>query len=175
MANRSKKVVLSARVEPYLKAALELYATSTNEKIVKVLERFIETCLSDAQIENPLNGYKKGYFMTIFTAIWSEDEVIFNLRAGLMGSKFSSDRLFHLAMTVVGDHRFKGDFDLFGDLNGMAERFEFVQPYEAKIDLGLVRSEWDVLVAYVDFLENNKPFCPTYDDYKRMREQSESK
>tara|TARA_R110000822_G_scaffold173299_1_gene312891 strand:- start:1279 stop:1815 length:537 start_codon:yes stop_codon:yes gene_type:complete len=170
MANRSKKVVLSARVEPYLKAALELYAVSRNEKIVKVLERLIENGLADTLIPNPLaRDARKGSFMTVFRALWSEDEVIFHLRTGLLGAQFAGERMFAITETVIGNPYFKGDFDLIGDMNGMAGQYDFELPYAPAIDLALVKREWTLVCDYVDFLDNNKPFAPTYDDYKRMR------
>tara|TARA_Y100000815_G_scaffold269104_1_gene291262 strand:+ start:874 stop:1407 length:534 start_codon:yes stop_codon:yes gene_type:complete len=175
MKNRSKKVVLSARVEPYIKAALDLYAVSKNEKIVKVLEQFIESKLEDIDIRNPLRGSKdsreKIPFMTMFTAIWSEDEVVYKLRAGLLGSEVAGKRDWHIAIMVAHDHYFNGDYDLYGDLNGLGSLK--LEPQERPtINLELVKSEWDLICGYVDFLENNKPFSPTYEDYKRMHESS---
>ena len=59
MANRSKKAVLSARVDPYLKAALELLAVSRNEKIVKILESCLENGMNDRIIANPFKTPQK--------------------------------------------------------------------------------------------------------------------
>lgn len=175
MKNRSKKVVLSARVEPYLKAALDLYAVSKNEKIVKVLELFIESKLEDINIRNPLRGVKgareKISFMTMFTAIWSEDEVVYRLRAGLLGPEMAGERDWRIALMATSG-LFDGDYELYGDLNGLGERLKLEPRERPSINLELVKREWDLICGYVDFLENNKPFSPTYQDYKRMHESS---
>lgn len=176
MANRSKKVVLSARVDPYLKAALELLATSKNQKIVKLLEMFIEEGMDNTKIENPLKyDGKKVDYMMVFQSIWTEDEVIYKLRAGALGSKFAGDELAKIATRVVDNNYFNGDYELFGDLNGMASKYGFAPPYPWKINIDLVKAEWDILNQYVSFLESNKPFSPSYDEYKNILAKSDSK
>lgn len=176
MANRSKKVVLSARVDPYLKAALELFATTRNQKIVKLLETFIEKGLSNIYVDDPLANEKKdARYMDLFTAIWSEDEVVFKLRAGGFGMRFAGEKLWMIANVVLFDPYFAGGYKLYGDMNGMTARVGYKPPKDFSINLELVKGEWDLIVGYVDFLETNKPFTPSYDDYKRMRKQSEAK
>jgi hypothetical protein len=173
MANRSKKVVLSARVEPYLKAALELFATSRNEKIVKILETCVENGLNDRTITNPFKPRHKDQekisFMVAFTAIWSENETLYKLRAGSLGSDFAGEELAMVAMFINGKKYFAGDFDVFGDLNGSVETFGFKPHMQPMVNLPLVEEEWPIVEEYVRFLANNKPFEPGYEDYKRMR------
>ena len=176
MANRSKKVVLSARVDPYLKAALELFAGSRNEKIVKILETCVENGLSDRIITNPFKARHKDQekigFMVAFTAIWSENETLYKLRAGSLGPDFAGDDLAMVAMLINGMSYFKGNFDVFGDLNGYVETFGFTPRMTPKVNLQLVEDEWPLVEEYVRFLANNKPFEPDYEDYKRMRNKS---
>lgn len=176
MANRSKKVVLSARVDPYLKAALELFAGSRNEKIVKILETCVENGLSDRTITNPFKARHKDQekigFMVAFTAIWSENETLYKLRAGSLGPDFAGEELAMVAMFINGMNHFNGDFDVFGDLNGYAETFGFTPRMQPKVNLKLVEEEWSLVEEYVKFLANNKPFEPGYEDYKRMRNKS---
>jgi hypothetical protein len=173
MANRSKKVVLSARVDPYLKAALELLATSRNEKIVKILETCVENGLNDRTIPNPFKPRDKDQarisFMIAFTAIWTENEVLYKLRAGSLGPEFAGESLAMAAMFVTMSKHFDGHDDVFGDLNGSVQTFGFKPHMQPKVNLQLVEEEWEIVEEYVRFLANNKPFEPSYDDYKRMR------
>ncbi|ROL66735.1 hypothetical protein BLX41_23065 [Pseudomonas protegens] len=178
MANRSKKVVLSARVDPYLKAALELLAASRKEKIVKVLETFIENGLQDLSVINPFLHEKprtKISFMNVFVAIWTEDEVLYKVRAGALGPDYAGETLWRQAMVVVGHDYFKGDHDLYGGMNGLTEKWGYKADYNYSLNLELVRSEWSTIEDYVAFIENNKPFEPSYEDYKKMRDQSRAK
>ncbi|WP_433769360.1 hypothetical protein [Pseudomonas putida] len=173
MANRSKKVVLSVRVDPYLKAALELSAVSKNEKIVKVLETCLESGLNDREIPNPFKprdaNQERISFMIAFTAIWTESEALYKLRAGALGPGFAGEELATAAMLVLGDNYFRGDTDLFGDLNGAAKTFGFTPKTRPMVNLLRVEEEWSVVEEYVRFLANNKPLAPDYKDYKRMR------
>ena len=54
MANRSKKVVLSARIEPRLKAALDIAAMKLEDKVVKVLEDFVADGLKRITVDGGL-------------------------------------------------------------------------------------------------------------------------
>ncbi|AZF49172.1 MULTISPECIES: hypothetical protein [unclassified Pseudomonas] len=179
MANRSKKVVLSARVDPYLKAALELLAASRNEKIVKILESCLENGMNDRTITNPFNAPRKDLgtisFMVAFTSIWSENETLYKLRAGTLGPDFAGEELSMVAMVINDDKYFDGEFDVFGDLNGSTEKFGFTPRMQPRVDLALVEKEWPIVEEYVRFLANNKPLQPGYADYKNMRAQSLAK
>ncbi len=179
MANRSKKVVLSARVDPYLKAALELLAASSNEKIVKILETCLENGMNDRMITNPFEAPRKELekisFMVAFTAIWSENETLYKLRAGTLGPDFAGEELSMVAMFINSDKYFEGEFDVFGDLNGSIGKFGFKPRMQPRVNLSLVEKEWPVVEEYVRFLANNKPLQPGYADYKSMRSQSLAK
>lgn len=178
MANRSKKVVLSARVDPYLKAALELLAASRNEKIVKILESCLENGMNDRIITNPFKApqkLEKISFMVAFTAIWSENETLYKLRAGTLGSDFAGEELSMVAMFINDDKYFDGEFDVFGDLNGSTEKFGFKPRIQPRVNLALVEKEWPIVEEYVRFLASNKPLQPGYADYKSMRAQSLAK
>lgn len=171
MANRSKKVVISARIEPRLKAALDLAASKLDEKIVTVLETFVEDGLNGIFVET--NPFKGGLmpddsqinFMEVFDAIWDEDEVLFKLRAGAIGRAFCGERLFSEAQVVITSDEFKGDYDLFGDLNG------YTKIWGGKIDklfvnLERVREEWAQIEEFVTFRDNNDLTELSYDWFK---------
>jgi hypothetical protein len=178
MANRSKKVVLSARVDPYLKAALELLAASRNEKIVKILESCLENGMNDRTITNPFiapQKLEKISFMVAFTAIWSENETLYKLRAGTLGYDFAGEELSTVAMFINDDKYFDGEYDVFGDLNGSTETFGFKPRMQPRVNLALVEKEWPIVEEYVRFLASNKPLQPGYADYKSMRAQSLAK
>lgn len=179
MANRSKKVVLSARVDPYLKAALELAASSRNEKIVKILEACVENGLNDRTVKNPFKPRSKDQetisFMIAFTAIWSENETLYKLRAGALGPDFAGEELGMIAMLITGDKYFDGECDVFGDLNGSIEKYGFQPKRRPLVNIELVEQEWPIVEEYVRFLASNKPLEPSYEDYKKMREQSKTK
>lgn len=171
MANRSKKVVLSARVDPYLKAALELLAASKNEKIVKTLEMFIENGLNDYYVKNPFKDDEptKTPFINVFTAIWVDDEVRYKLRAAMIGPHLAGETLWRQGLVVTTYDYFKGKEPLYGDLNGLGEKWGYKPDREYFLNFQLIRDEWPLIEEYVTFLENNKPFEPDYDDYKKMR------
>lgn len=107
--------------------------------------------------------------MTAFTAIWSDNEILYKLRAGSLGPDFAGDELAIIAMFVNGRKYFDGDFDVFGDLNGAVETLGFKPRMRPMVNLPLVEEEWHIVEEYVKFLANNKPFEPDYEDYKRMR------
>jgi len=176
MANRSKKVVLSARVDPYLKASLELAAAGKNQKIVKMLETILEGGLDDLMIDNPFESeHPRISFMLAFTAIWSESEPLYKLRAGTLGPNFAGDDLAFTALIVHGSNYFDGDFDLFGDLNGRIKNANLKPHHKYMINLELLEAEWSTVERYTAFLIANKPFEPTYEDFKRMLKASEAK
>ena len=179
MANRSKKVVLSARIAPYLKAGLELYASAEKVKIVKLLEEILEAALEDANVQSPFHDSRgervEISIYNLLTAIWTEDEVLFKLRAGVLGPNYAGETTWREAMVATGCDYFKGDVDLYGDLNGYEEKFGYDVPWSYQLNLELVREEWHLIQDYVAFGENNKPFEPSYDDYKSMRAKSEAK
>lgn len=179
MANRSKKVVLSARIDPYLKAALEMFSASQNQKIVKLLETFLHNGLDDMSVVSPFhsqaNGVREISFMNLFTAIWSEDEVLFKVRAGGLGPTYAGETTWREAMVATGCDYFKGQTDLYADLNGYAIKNGYAPPSRYFVNLDLIRAEWPLIEGYVAFVENNKPFEPSYDDYKKMKAESEAK
>ncbi|WP_044267619.1 hypothetical protein [Pseudomonas fluorescens] len=176
MANRSKKVVLSARVDPYLKASLELAAAAKNQKIVKMLETILESGLDDLMIDSPFEGESERIsFMLAFTAIWSESEPLYKLRAGTLGPKFAGEHLAFTAIIVHASNYFDGDFDLFGDLNGRVGNAGLKPRHKYMINLELLEKEWPTVERYQDFLMTNKPFEPSYEDFKRMLKASEAK
>ncbi|CAI8856464.1 Phage protein [Pseudomonas jessenii] len=181
MANRSKKVVLSARIDPYLKAALELLAASRSEKIVKLLESFIENGLYDIEVTAPVvlnranQGHEKVSFMNLFTAIWSEDEVLYKVRAGVLGPQYAGETIWRQALVASVEDCFKGADDLYGDLNGLTKKLGFSISGCYKLNMDLIREEWPIIESYVAFVENNKPFEPSYTDYKKMLANSKAK
>jgi hypothetical protein len=181
MANRSKKVVLSARVDPYLKAALEMAASSRNEKIVKLLEAFVGDGLEGITIDRPsffktpgIAG-KKINLMMLFKSIWTDDEVLFRLRQGILSPALAGEEAHLEAWVVYQQEEFKGDDDVFGNLNGMTERYEFSVAETVTVNLNAVKDQWPLIQQYVRFLLNNKPFEPTYAEFKQMANKAESK
>jgi len=177
MANRSKKVVMSARVDPYLKAGIELLAASQRVKIVKLMEEFLEWGLETTQVDNPFASSKKTpriSFLAVLEAIWTDDDVLFQLRAGALGGRISGDDIFNAAFVVLSHETdyFEGDFDVFGDLNGLTARMGLQPPVPFKINMELVREEWETIKAYVQFLAQNKPFQPSYEEYKTIMAKS---
>ncbi|UIP88639.1 hypothetical protein HU825_18585 [Pseudomonas phenolilytica] len=177
MANRSKKVVLSARVDPYLKAGIELLAASQRVKLVKLIEDFLEWGLESSKVDNPFGSRKnlpRISFLVVLEAIWTEDEVLFQLRAGALGGRIAGDDIFNAAFIVLSHETayFEGDFDVFGDLNGLTARMGLQPPAPLKVNLELVRQEWETIKAYVQFLAQNKPFQPSYEEYKTIMAKS---
>ena len=182
MANRSKKVVISARIEPRLKAALDIAAMKLEEKVVKVLEDFVEAGLSRITVKDglqrafsgetllwgvaPTNSQMK--FMDVFDAVWDEDEVLFKLRAGAIGADFCGEMLVRQAQVVIGSDYFRGDYDLFGDLNGYAD-LSGGELEKQFVNLALVRKEWHWIESYAAFMKVNDLVDLPYDYYKQMK------
>lgn len=174
MVNRSKKVVISARIEPRLKAALDIAASKLDEKIVKVLEDFVEEGLNGIFVEkNPFCGglmpsNSQINFMEVFDAVWDEDEVLFKLRAGTIGAEFCGETLARQAQVVISSDYFKGEYDLFGDLNGYTAIWggEIEKRF---VDLALVRKEWRYIEDYAAFMRVNDLVDLPYDFYKKMK------
>ncbi|MNH27024.1 hypothetical protein D3C79_871160 [compost metagenome] len=111
--------------------------------------------------------------MDMLKAIWSEDEILFKVRAGGLGSMYAGETAYQQAMVAI--FCFPGDVDLYGDLNGYTKQHGYEQPRECSIDLEQVRENWHLIEDYVTFLENNKPFEPSFGDYVAMREKARSK
>ncbi|HCT7937619.1 TPA: hypothetical protein OT881_005845 [Pseudomonas aeruginosa] len=165
MANRSKKVVLSARIDPYLKAGIELAASSSREKIVAFLEYCIRNGMSSIAVNNPfVEADVKVPFEMFFSSVWSDDEVLYKLRVGCLGPEYADRTLVEVGLIVVAEKHFAGDYDLYGDLNGNAAKLG----YKAKrimIDLEKVRMEWDVINEYAEFRIKNGRINVSYDKY----------
>ncbi|MCW8275557.1 hypothetical protein IMF27_07455 [Pseudomonas sp. PCH199] len=173
MANRSKKVVISARIDPQLKDALDIAASKQNEKIVKLLEEFVEIGLGTLTLPNPFREGKIRFgneinFLEVFEAVWDPDEVLFKLRAGAIGPEFCGETLSRQAKVVIGSEYFKGEYDLFDDLNGHTQIWggTYDKHY---VNLELVKKEWPIIESYIAFLDNNQPLVVSYEDYKKMR------
>lgn len=178
MANRSKKVVISARITPRLKAALDLASAVQGEPIVRMLETLLEDGLNEIEAPNPFRGgHLDGQtlnFMTLFDAIWSEDEVLFKLRSWAIGPEFSGVKLWRQITTLIKSDYFKGDYDLYGGLNGYAETWGGVCD-KYFIDLELIREEWVYIEGYLSFIDKNKNLSPTYEIFKKMLESDSAK
>lgn len=176
MANRSKKVVISARIPPRLKAALDLASILEGQPIVKLLEALLEEGLNEIDAPNPFRGGQldgsKLNFMTVFDAIWTEDEVLFRLRTWAAGPEFSSVKIWRRITSLIQSDYFKGDVDLFGDLNGYTQTWGGV-PERYLINLDLIKEEWMLIDDYLSFLDKNTNLSPSYESFKKML-QSES-
>ncbi|MGG5291350.1 hypothetical protein [Pseudomonas shirazensis] len=169
MANRSKKAVISARIDPLLKAGLELAATTQNEKIVALLECGIQGVLSATVVDDPF-GEKpddKTSFIELVEKIWSEDDVVYKLRVGGLGFKYADLETVDIATLVSRDEYFRGDFNLYGDLKVNRSAASYM-PAEIHIDLELVRGEWAMLNEYVRFIQKNKILDVNYHGFKAM-------
>ena len=176
MANRSKKAVISARIDPILKAGLELAATTQNEKIVALLECGIQGVLSTTLVDDPFGetADAKTSFLQLMKNIWSEDEVIYKLRVGSLGYKYADMETVDMATLVANNIYFMGDFNLFGDLSVGRKKIGYFPP-EIWLDLDLIRDEWDLISGYVKFIERNKGLDVDYDGFKSMIKNSGSK
>lgn len=175
MANRSKKAVLSARIDPFLKAGLELAATTQNEKIVALLEYGIQGVLSTTVVDDPFGDKPddKTSFILLMEKIWSEDEIVYKLRVGGLGFKYAELETVDVATLVSNDDYFKGDFKLFGDLKVNRSKVNYM-PANISIDLELVREEWSTLNEYVKFIQRNKSLDVNYHSFKTMIKNNKS-
>ncbi|OEO23090.1 hypothetical protein AX279_22455 [Pseudomonas sp. J237] len=171
MANRSKKVVLSARIEPYLKDGLELYARLRHMKIVEALEDILELAQDSLNINNPFlkpekEAYKNKVALSgVVSTIWSSDQVIYTLRRGYIGNHMC-DELEYLVVAETMSRRFAGDFDIFEQAKKKYSKSEkeWCLAYP-RIDIEKVRAEWPYLQRWAEFAIKSKPAVVDYDDY----------
>lgn len=170
MANRSKKVVLSARIDPFLKSGIDVLSELTNEKIVKLLESFIESGLNDQVVKNPFSDSpenKEISLMQLLQSVWSEDEILYQLRLGVLsklGVKCSSDEVCVITATVLENKRFKGERDLFDGVTTLSKGPESVR-FKYMVDIGRIMDEWETLKTYSVFSKNNRPLTISYDQF----------
>jgi len=169
MANRSKKAVISARIDPFLKAGLELAATTQNEKIVALLEYGIQGVLSTTLVNDPFGETADAQtsFILLMKNIWSEDEVVYKLRVGSLGFQYADLETVDMATLVANDEYFKGDFKLFGNLKVNREKVKYF-PAEISLNIDLVREEFGVIADYVKFMQRNKGLNFNYHGFKKM-------
>ncbi len=170
MANRSKKAVISARIDPLLKAGLEMAATSQREKIVALLEYGISGVLTSTAIADPFSGEKgtQTAHLLLMQKVWSDDEVVYKLRIGSLGFLYADKETVDIATLVTTDEYFKGDFDLFGDLNGLLDPEIDQTVPKMLLDLDRVKAEWDFVFGYVQFVYRNRGLKSNYHDFKTM-------
>lgn len=174
MANRSKKVVLSARIEPYLKDGLELYARLNKMKIVEALEQILEDAQTSHGVQNPFikkGGHPHKTATTIhglISHIWSPDSAIYLLRRGYIGSHMCDEREYLMAVETMSK-RFSGGFDIYEEAKKKYAEYghEWIMAYPL-IDLEKVKAEWPYLQKWAEFAINSKPAVVDYSDYLRI-------
>ncbi|MDX9677011.1 hypothetical protein [Pseudomonas zeae] len=169
MANRSKKVVLSTRIAPYLKSGLELCARARNMKIVETIEELIEHALMTNSIDSPFpdkNGVRgKASVLSVVEWLWNDDPIIYTLRLGFISDQLV-DRETYVVCAETTTARFKGDFDLFEEPR---KRATYQDVYKTTaLNIEKIREEWEDLCAYAKFVEANKPLKIDYEDFLRM-------
>ena len=72
------------------------------------------------------------------------------------------------AQVVIGSDYFKGEYDLFGNLNGLADMFGG-ELEKLIVNLALVRKEWRYIEDYAAFMRVNDLVDLPYDYYKKMK------
>lgn len=171
MANRSKKTVLSARIEPYLKDGLELYARLRGKKIVEALEETLEEVQQGFRVRNPFradgNTFEtKVALSTLIAWIWSDEPILYRLRLGFMGSEYCDAETFLIATEVMGNERFRGVNDIFDSTKKQTRHFGFeFDVIYPKVNIGRVLEEWKHLEEYAQFAIRSRPAMVQYDDY----------
>lgn len=176
MSNRSKKVVLSARVAPELKAGLEIYARAKKMKLVEALEDLIEVALQVTNVDCPLRDrsgkISKVSVSSLVSWLWSDDPIVYMLRTAYL-SNFNADEEIVVIIGQVVLPRFAGDFDLFADTK--LERAGMEVPKGVTLNLDLIKAEWATLLVYARFVIANKPLKVTYENFLTMYQAGEVK
>lgn len=173
MANRSKKTVLSVRIAPYLKASLDIIASYKNKKLVAVVETLVEKEVSDFRIDIPEFFDKhntldnKMSLGVLMSGLWTDDEVLFKLRLGVLREGLIDEYYEDLALFVITDPEYQGDIPLFGNYNKQKNLYNHAE-HDYFINLDKIKADWLVLQAYITFLNINKPLELDYEDYKKM-------
>lgn len=180
MANRSKKVVLSVRVEPYLKDALDVLARLKNRKIVETLEILIQEAADGIFVENPFweSRVEKKYaderitLNRLMSLVWSNDPIIYRLRLAQLGSDYLDEPGFLACSEVWENNYFLGEDDIFEYTRQAVDCPDALRV--RKLNLELVKEEWDKLNGYAEFLLNNRPLVVSYSQYKEMLPREDS-
>lgn len=172
MANRSTKVVLSVRVKPYLKDALDLLSKSKNKKIVETVEQLIDAAIEETKIKSPfwaLMDPKETREISIhefLNLLWSTDPIIYKLRLSNFGDDYLDEPLYKACCEVWENEYFYGDDDIFSETR-KTSGFPLAIPLP-NLNLQKIRQEWKILTGFGDFSISNKPMIVTYEQYKKM-------
>jgi hypothetical protein len=160
MANRSKKTVLSVRIEPSAKAALDMLAAIRQESLPVVIEELLSQAFEQQAIlappfikkthVSPSGTIGLGHLMRF---IWVDDPELFKLRLHLLEPTALSERDQTVTGTVFKNlDIFRGDDHLF---DGKARQMVSDSPAIPKLSLSLVRLYWPLLNEYARFLATN--------------------
>lgn len=172
MANRSKKVVLSVRVDPYLKDALDLLAKKQNKKIVETVESLIRDAVEEIRVINPFLPWldpkksKDISLQRLMGLIWSDHPIIYKLRLAHLSHEYLDEPTYIACCQVWSNECFIGNDDIFlytRQILGVPEAVP-----APKLNIGIVTSEWGILMGYGEFVVSNKPLIVTYEQYKKM-------
>jgi hypothetical protein len=170
MANRSKKVVLSTRIDGHLKAGLDLLAQSEDQTVVRVIERLVEDLLISSMVEVPFlkNGVKTTCsVMKVVDTLWTEDSFLFKIRIGSLGGIFTNNEVSFAANQILNNPDFAGEFDIYDGTDNLYENLGKPER-DIRIDLEKAKEEWPYLSMYLAFLEKNKPMQPSYEEFKKL-------
>lgn len=160
MTNRSKKVSLSARIPSFLKSSLDMYATASKTKTVELIENALNNMLDNCFVVSPSDKTKNVHIFQVASSIWTEDELVYKLRLGLLGPEYAGELIWRASLTAVDEY--PGEFSL--------RPPEGNQPWlsllENKVNIDLIKENWNTLIEYREFLEKNAPFHINYKEYK---------
>lgn len=159
MANKSIKTVLSARISVPLKAALDIYSTASNKKVVELIEVSLNNLLEQCVVVSPIDKTKNVPVLNILNSIWTDNPLVYKLRLGLLGAEYGGDLLWKTALTATSE--FPGEFSLMPEGNE-----PWVSALNVKVDLELIFQNWDTIMKYREFLNNNAPFHISFQEYK---------
>lgn len=174
MANRSKKTVLSVRIDPPAKAALDVLAAVRGESLPAVIEDLLYKAFAHEKIAPPallkpniLTNRGEVSISTLIQFIWSADSALFKLRLHLLDPSTLNERDQTITGTVFQNLEIFGGEDVIFDEHAL--KIIEDSPAIPKVSLERVRRYWPVLTEYARFLSANamKVSLPDYIDLLR--------
>lgn len=148
MASRSKKTVLSVRIDPVAKAALDAAANMHNQSTTKFVEQLVEAVVCQKVFPSAGVGVALG---ELIAALLDDDELIYKLRLHtLLPAALSAKERVMLKAVFDNPLIFAGT-DQYLPV-GMA------QPEEGTsggVSVARVRLFWPLLLEFADFISHN--------------------
>ena len=149
MASRSKKTVLSVRIDPVAKASLDVAANMHKQSTTKFVEQLIETVMRQ-QVAPPTG--EKVELGPLIASLMTDDDLIYKLRLyAVLPEGLSAKEQVILKAVFDNPNIFEGTDQYLPP--------SIAQPKKTpctSVSIARVRLFWPLLAEYADFMSNNE-------------------